>query len=840
MSDKSYSGMTNYEIQKQNERNTQFQTNRTQQYQKQKNITREVEKKRVGTDLGSQILSNNLDLMNPRILGTTPEMMLRGPTGLGYVEDYFVSTKYAEAMKEIAEKTGYLTVINVNDEIEAKKIITPLYEDYLPIDFTKADFTNKARDVVIRSCYAAFFAGSAYNSESSLLHGGPILTKSKLLMEDPYEEEGIRREKMKVAMYRLCYPIIYEADKITCQANSIFINIRIYRLTFLEYLSKTVNYSFVTSEMERDIIYYNYIYREIFVKNQSGNFIQFINNFFINSLEFKRIDWRDTEYEPRKFEIRKKNINDENMQLIKKMVIEADGIIEIDNSERKYIEDGNEEILRFTIPDRNTNINGTDQLRILIERNKEYFLSRINELITHEDQITFGIYNMGEKENEEPKLEVINSRSYTDYYGVVMTEGTNFTFRNWCSRKYKKIGMNKLIMIHCGSHNIDVWYSVIFQILTILYILSYHQIIVHDIDLDNYFLIREVSNITNGLKVWKYRINGVDFMVPNMGAFVLFDNLSKTNIYDINKPYITKTINDKYLLEDIIYDDMNIKVIYKSYTRIKLENKIKKIESEKLSTTDPKKIKKLREKIYEYNETKNLLNPERIIAPFMNDYIDIIPKSEKSESYEELIRYYDKNSLIRMAIFKSYIIKVFDPAFFSKKNHRFQAVPPPIEILNLFRKLNEIARKPINMNDHYFEFFTIFNQFINHKIGGLYTPPIDDKSSNDFTEGSVDIIRIGSYVLHSKFSNLYRMCQVIDVIDDKPKTLWLFDGEHIFKNINTKLKHIQNITNVQQNNNIQHNISGRQDLEIIDTFYLPDIPLANIENDIDIILKFKF
>ena len=141
------------------------------------------------------------------------------------------------------------------------------------------------------------------------------------------------------------------------------------------------------------------------------------------------------------------------------------------------------------------------------------------------------------------------SPNFTIMYGtykyndnnVILTEENKKNFIEWCSMLYDDNSPIIKKMIQIGQYDYIVWLSVIFQLLYIIYILQYYNIYVHDFSLEKNIYIRKIN--TNYSKYWIYKIDNIEYYVPNYGFIVVFDILEnniifndknkKLNIYDI-------------------------------------------------------------------------------------------------------------------------------------------------------------------------------------------------------------------------------------------------------------------------------------------------------------------
>jgi hypothetical protein len=121
-----------------------------------------------------------------------------------------------------------------------------------------------------------------------------------------------------------------------------------------------------------------------------------------------------------------------------------------------------------------------------------------------------------------------NSISYAKpemYFGqalVALTESPLYNLYAFASTLYERDGAVKR-MISTGYYNENIWYSILFQIMVALYILQKEEIYFNNFEVEHNIFIKDLSLHSNLTNFWKYRINGVDYYVPNYGYLAMFD-----------------------------------------------------------------------------------------------------------------------------------------------------------------------------------------------------------------------------------------------------------------------------------------------------------------------------
>jgi hypothetical protein len=103
-------------------------------------------------------------------------------------------------------------------------------------------------------------------------------------------------------------------------------------------------------------------------------------------------------------------------------------------------------------------------------------------------------------------------------------------------------------MIATGYHKKEVWKSVLFQLIFILYFLQKEQIYFEEFSLENNIYIKDLYFDPVNINYWIYNIDGFDYYVPNYGYLVLFDSKYSdldSDVFKIRSPKLFPDKNDK-------------------------------------------------------------------------------------------------------------------------------------------------------------------------------------------------------------------------------------------------------------------------------------------------------
>jgi len=161
--------------------------------------------------------------------------------------------------------------------------------------------------------------------------------------------------------------------------------------------------------------------------------------------------------------------------------------------------------------------------------------------------------------------------TYSNTSLVVLTESPTTNMEGWYSRKYIREG-NVKRMVNTGFHKDEVWYSVIFQIMAGLYTMSICGIKIEDFSIKDNVYIKDLNMPENVINYWKYKIEGIDYYIPNYGYLVLIDS----NFKDLPQPSPTNPTQKKkvYLakLDTLDNDENKVEI-----DKVKLLNEFKRI-----------------------------------------------------------------------------------------------------------------------------------------------------------------------------------------------------------------------------------------------------------------------
>ena len=208
---------------------------------------------------------------------------------------------------------------------------------------------------------------------------------------------------------------------------------------------------------------------------------------------------------------------------------------------------------------------------------------------------------------------------------IVLTEAPTTSMKYWMSKVYQQNGARRE-MKNTGYHNSKIWKSVLFQLIHSMYVLQKHKIYFNDFSIENNVFIKDLFANPSNVGHWVYKVNGVDFFVPNYGYLVMIDS----RYIDVDTEYeniilnknVGGTDNYKYKILSPIFDKQGKNSISDYDTEIfnQFKNVIEYLNTNHDITQPDKDIKDLISNIK--NET---MTDEKFISKyilkFFGDYL---------------------------------------------------------------------------------------------------------------------------------------------------------------------------------------------------------------------------
>jgi hypothetical protein len=341
-----------------------------------------------------------------------------------------------------------------------------------------------------------------------------LLSHLKIIGVNPYNYNKMTNNPYtglpdRLLVYKSCYPIkVDNSNAIKCANDNIGINVRIYQLLEGEAVLNMVGEPFRKFfEVWREIAYYEYIREEIVKKNVSPNFVQLISYFthprsLIDFVKYRKE--KDTKMDStmeKYYKIYNEYVNNE--------ILKVPGFKEklIKKLEEKYAAEKS----KYNFP--------------MITNPVLTSLSLNSAVIAISKPSSAKLTTFSDFINEKLNIDA-HYMNYSNTCLIALTEAPTQNIKEWSCRKYEQNGINLSIlkMISTGYHDPDVWKSVLFQLQSALFILHKKGICIWNFNLENNVYIKDTNYDNNNIGYWKYKINGVEFYVPNYGSIVLIDS----------------------------------------------------------------------------------------------------------------------------------------------------------------------------------------------------------------------------------------------------------------------------------------------------------------------------
>jgi len=411
--------------------------------------------------------------------------------------------------------------------------VSRIYEDIIPGDPRSFSFnTTFERYELIQ--FIRNLINDKGDGENMNVTGGKntLLSSIKLLDLNPYSLNKNPYTDLGVnfLIFRGAYPIRYDQEKhkVNISKSAHGLNVRIYNLTIGEKQGNNINemidnYNF---NVWRDLKYYKFILDEIIHKKVSPN--------FISSILYKIDDLSNIEWDKLQM-IQHKKVLDNKLVTFKSNKVNG---VNLNPAEL--------EILFFTQPNNSlyTDVfnyfKPYDNIKLkLLNPNDPTAIPQIayhnitsyptilfnyNDVFTkYTDGLTLNKLILYINNNLVTLNSILPINTSSGESLVLVTEAPHSNFIKWASPVYENYGSLKR-MVSTGYHSKEVWQSILFQLLYIIIVLQENKIYFGEFSLENNIYIKDLYYDSNNLTYWIYKINGLEYYVPNYGYLVLFDS----------------------------------------------------------------------------------------------------------------------------------------------------------------------------------------------------------------------------------------------------------------------------------------------------------------------------
>jgi hypothetical protein len=387
-------------------------------------------------------------------------------------------------------------------------------------------------------------------------------------------------------IYRSGYPIRHneKTGQVECAKDSTTINLRLYKMlegTWLasrKYDKHTNKSEFFTYDEWREVAFYEFIRETILKKKVCPNFVN-MYGYFIS--EKSMIDYDKLDYQYKNLENFDKTIEPQFKTIKNPHEFSDDNdIVKTDD------------------------INNVDQ-----------YGNPLQPAYTHPNVLTL---------NQEKTIIEVNPKAYLGKSLVILTESPTYTIFGWASKVYLENG-NIYEMVGRGYHDSITWMNILFQMMAGLLTMQINKIYIENFDIERNIFIKDLAFRGTTTEYWKYKINGIDYYIPNLGYLLLIDSNFRDIDYNKDSIFIEKENNHK--LNGEFYDEIIASNTIKEKT---FDMFIKSFDpnlfgrySQKYGIVQPPSdIIEIMGKIFSEAKTDRTMNIEHYIIKYMNRFIN--------------------------------------------------------------------------------------------------------------------------------------------------------------------------------------------------------------------------
>lgn len=445
-----------------------------------------------------------------------------------------------------------------------------IYEDALPIKpFVSSSSTLGERLNMyqfIRSSILSNVDGKDISMNTMIEAGGApsLLSFIKFGDLNPYNTYKLSNNLYKglpegYLIYRSCYPIRQDLGSTTCSKDATTINVKIYKMLEGSFnVNRTNPDNFYNYDEWREVAFYEYIRENILKKKISPHFPA-IYGYFISEkcgIDFDAIELAKDNTDTKK-QKQPLYVPSTNNTLCNKSL----NLGPNPNPLNTYIpmkDLSNNGTLLLASPQNSTMLVGNYLTSGIPQTSQDFDLIKklntpsIYKQTRPEDYINTTTVKRG-MTLPSKYISDINTlapvQNNPDLYAgktlVILTESPTFNLISWATRTYEQ-RQNVRVMVNRGVHTYNEWINIIFQIMAALYTMQLYGIYIKNFKLENNILIKDLSvrgAITN---YWKYKINGIDYYLPNLGYLIMIDS----NFKDL--------VNNSALLHESTFNKKNI------------------------------------------------------------------------------------------------------------------------------------------------------------------------------------------------------------------------------------------------------------------------------------------
>lgn len=540
--------------------------------------------------------------------------------------------------------------IENNDITGDKRIMAVVYEDVLPQRKFAPSYTTLGERIndynFIRSTILNNNDGENIDLHSTSANSLTSFVKINVSDINPYNSYKHSANPLKglpggFLLYTSGYPIRHNeiTGQVDVAKDSTSINIRLYKMLEGSWLAsrtfdKQQNKSnFFEYDEWREVAFYEYIRETILKKKVCPNFINMYGYFISEKslIDYDKLDYgfqepRDNKEEEPQFNIIKNQDADEDIDE-KEMVIECD---ERTRPNPNFVPTVNDYYGNPTMP---TYIDPTGTYYTQIDNMmniqtgytdygiKKTIREKLDERNDKNNKINQNIITL---DSNKTIIEV-NPKAYLGKSLVILTESPTYSIFGWASKIYVEKG-NIYEMVGRGYHDVNQWMNVLFQIMAALYTMQVNSISIDNFDLERNVFIKDLSFRGTTTDYWKYKIDGVDYYIPNLGYLVMIDSNFKD--IDINKDtiFMQKEVNHKlnghFFEKEVFTKDAMKEKTFDMFIKAFEPNNFGRYSKKYGIVQPPSEIISLMNKIIAEAKTDKNMDIEHYIITYMNKFVN--------------------------------------------------------------------------------------------------------------------------------------------------------------------------------------------------------------------------
>jgi hypothetical protein len=411
--------------------------------------------------------------------------------------------------------------ININGVSGSHVKTSMLFEDALPMKQIGGSFTNLGERTTmyeyIRSIMFSKGDGEDLAIDDSNYN---LLSHLKFMDMNPYNASRFSRNPYRglpygFLIFRSCYPIRHDERSASaiCARNSTGINVRIYRMTEGAYKVNRTTQKVEDYDQWREMAFYDYIKDQIIKPKISPNFmIMYGYNITLDSkIDFESVNSIDkmrSHHKDYLDQAQKMSAMSANPSSVMRNKVIAD----LKKSNREEAEKKRFERVRQPVP-------GDMGGYPLAGRTEDPRYAPRYVPINHPTDQPHPDDGMIEETRKKIEKEL---NTYRGKALVCLTEAPNYSLMGWAKKEYRADGNIKR-MINTGYHPAPVWESVLFQLMAALYVMQIKGIVIRNFRLDRNVFVKDIESHSKATTYWRYRIEGIDYYVPNYGYLLMID-----------------------------------------------------------------------------------------------------------------------------------------------------------------------------------------------------------------------------------------------------------------------------------------------------------------------------